>query len=906
MATAAEVTAPFTNLQQKPLSEQEERESLENLIFLRDNVRSNQHPKFKPNATNGYSSSGLEKQNGSGVLPSLATSLDPNGNTINKASDIFRQPMNNGNGNARPIPVFPPALSTVAKGDHSGERAVITVNGKSSPKQNNQIGGRERQDDRRQPEVMQPAQQHAQGQWDNQAWMLPPGQGQGDPNAFPHFPMLPVHFDLPPGIHFPPLPPPGQALSHRLMPLTNHTQSQPDPMVVDNPIETRKPENRDREPPRDQRQTENNSATPSSATNNDFQATVKKAQAVAASLPPKPTSDSKSAPLRGEQTKQPVDKNRNTLQSSPTAASFPNADRREDDRQGYQRQPPRDHRQYNDKRAAEPLRKAAMGNNHNNKDERREREREPFTRERDRERFPERDRRQGGENRNFKNLKRESTSPSYIPNYDDAPPAPKVHAMTYPPSQPSRTTDSLTVARPHDRPKVMEANEGDDNHIDQKRRTNNGKDAPKLPQTVEKKPSPQPPPKREPLPPSPGLAPRGSPTLEPLSPGRGRSNGAAAVQDRYAIPAGAKPPAGYYRYRDYPAPVMGYARSPYEPYEAYAPPPPHPLHVRDPRPVSPRRMYVGTEGRGYAQEYVYQEPYHDPYYPYPPPQPPRRLGTPPPIARGPGPRYRYEDEDPQRPARGRSPSPRAAGRIPVSRQRRPSRSASPPRERAPPRQSAPPAEQSEEPRQERSVAREAPQYAEYPPYHRPTVHYDPYNDPYRQVVVRERYVFVPRVVYVDPNDPEGRPYRPQSPGYSIPAHPTPPPGPPPIRRYVDDPEAMNNRYYRERDYEYGPYDRGYGREYVRDYPPHPQPLPPPVAHVREAYGREYAPPAPREEERTFREREYGAHPHPAHPAHQAHPPPPTPRDVEDARLPYAREARGGPLAQPPPQAPRYP
>lgn len=127
-----------------------------------------------------------------------------------------------------------------------------------------------------------------------------------------------------------------------------------------------------------------------------------------------------------------------------------------------------------------------------------------------------------------------------------------------------------------------------------------------------------------------------------------------------------------------------------------------------------------------------------------------------------------------------------------------------------------------------------------------------------------------------------------------------------MRRYVDDPDVMmSDRVYRERDYDYGPYDRGYGREYAREYAPPPPmassghhhhppaPLPQPM---RDGYAREYAmaPPAVREEERerVYREREYGA----GNPLMSA------PRDVEDGRLPYGRE-RG--MAPPAPGGVRY-
>ncbi|KAK6525734.1 hypothetical protein TWF281_010782 [Arthrobotrys megalospora] len=901
-ATTGMLVPQSTNIQ---LSEDEERASLEKLVQLRDVVRSGQHLNHRPKPSDGPGANNIKngqpvasntKQNGT-APPALPTPT----NTIDTA--------------ARPIPVF----TGSSKGEQNGGRAVITVAGKdAAPHQNN---GRDQRDVGRQQQGQRMPQQQQQlplnqPQWDhNQPWMMPPGQNQiqanpEDMNAFAqHLSMLavppppPPPFELPPGFPLLPVPHllPGQALPGQplpqLIPLTNQTQPQPEPMVVDKPavVDARNPEKKEREQAVNSKQQQqqqqaarqnanNQTSQPpaiSSATT-DLQAGLKKAQEYAATLPPKPAPGTKQN-AQNVVKQQQQDKNRNNSgqSTSPMAPAFPaNADRRDDEKPGFQGRPQRDHRQYGDKRGAEPLRKTAMNNNHNTtKEERRERERDRHL-ERERERGG--DRWQGREGRGFDSKKRRSTSPIY-----DELPSNKGSGFAAPPS--TRPAETIGPSRVHDH-KLTELDEGDEATTDPKKRAN-PKDIQKQPLTAEKRSSPpqqQPQPvKREAPPLSPVVTiPRGSPTLEPLSPGRAARYG-IPPPDRYA-----KQQPGYFRYRDpYPPPphVVGYARSPYEAEYSYPPP-------RDPRPMSPRRMYL-PEGRGYAQEYVYQDAYNDPYYPYPA----RRPGSPPPrTAR---PQYRYEDEELQRAPRGRSPSPRAAGRMPAVRPRRSSRSLSPSRERPTPRASAAPAEVTEEPRPDRAIIRvsDAPHYADYPPYHRPMVPYDAYGDPYnRPVIIRERVpVYVTRVVYVDSNDPEGRPYRPRSPGYAAPhapptqAHPHAPPPhpPPPMRRYVDDPDVMmSDRVYRERDYDYGPYDRGYGREYAREYAPpplassaHHHHPPPPPQQMRDGYAREYgmAPPPAREEERerVYREREYGV----------GNPPMGAPRDVEDGRLPYGRD-----------------
>ncbi|KAK6537530.1 hypothetical protein TWF694_011712 [Orbilia ellipsospora] len=929
--TAASGMAPLTT--NTHISEDDERISLEKLVKLRDAVKAGQHPKYKPKPP--VSAVAATTTKASNANPNKNT----NGNLANNTIDTT----------ARPIPVF---TGSMPKGEQNGGRAVITVAGKDAPNQNNQNNTR---NDRQQPQQQQQQgqrpllsprnQQPQQQQWDqSQTWSVPQMQpqvhaNQEDINAFAqHLSMLPVPppgFELPHG--FPPFVPPppplpihGQALTTgqplpQLMQMTNQSPPQLDPMAVDNPIkDPRSFDHKDHDMIGNiqQRQAEIIQSLQSSSGTADLQASLKKAQEYAATLPPKPVGAPKpSAPItsnnnNNSNNKQQPEKNRNAagLSSSPQATTaFP--DRRDDGKQDYQRQQPRDHRQYHDKRSGEPPRKPTMNSG---KEDRREREREQprqFERERDRDRWA-----GGVDNRNYNNKKRKSSSP----NYDDLP----SKALNFAAPQPIRPADALI--RSHEHHKVIDVDETDD---DQKKRANTAKDAPKTQQSAEKKVSPAPPPvKREAPPPSPVVTiPRGSPTLEPLSPGRARAYGVPPPlpQERYSKQT------GYFRYREQfpPPPAMGYARSPYDPDYGYPPPP---SHAREPRPLSPRRVYVGPEGRGYAQEYVYQDPYHDPYNPYHS----RRPGSPLPPPRAAAPRYRYEEED--RVPRGRSPSPRVTNRMPAVRPRRSSRSLSPSRERPLPRASAPPAEPAEEPRSERSLIRasDAPHFADYPPayHHRSMIPYDAYGDPYRPVVIRERVpVYITRVVYVDSNDPEGRPYRPRSPGYppphhgpppplahphhpppphlapAAPAHPAQPPPPPPMRRYVDDPDVvMSDRMYRERDYDYGPYDRGYAREYTREYPPpppahhHAHHHPPPLPVARDAYGREYAmqPTTAREDERErhFREREreypspgLGGQPPPPHPAAAA-------RDVDDGRLPYARDGRG---MAPPPGGVRY-
>ncbi|KAK6336769.1 hypothetical protein TWF718_009559 [Orbilia javanica] len=913
-----------TNIQ---LSENEERASLEKLLFLRDTVRSGQHPTVRPK---NIATAGIDGPNTNNVKSSQPVTL--NGKQNGTIPSVIPTPSNTIDTAARPIPVFTGSL----KGETNGGRAVITVSGKdSAPHPNNGRDQRDlgRQQQRPPPQQQQQQQQHQQQQqlplnqpqWDhNQQWIMPPGQNQmqGNPedmNAFAqHLSMLGVPqsqnpFELPPGFPLLPVPHllpgqtlPGQALPGQplpqSMPLTNQAQLQPEPMVVDKPpvVDARNLEKKEREAVGNNKQqqvqqvqqngnNQTSQAKPVPSTATDLQASLKKAQEYAATLPPKPTPGAKQNAVKQPQ----QDKNRNSgvPASSPMTPTFPtNTDRRDDEKAGFQARPQRDQRQYGDKRAPEPLRKTAMNNNHNTtKEERRDRERDrQVERERERERAG--DRWQGRDNRGFDFKKRRSSSPLY-----DESPTNKGPGFAAPPP-PSRPTEATGINRAYDY-KPADLDEGDESTMDAKKRAN-PKDPQKQQQLADKKSSPQPA-KREAPPLSPVVTiPRGSPTLEPLSPGKAARYG-IPPQDRYA-----KQQPGYFRYRDpYPPPphMMGYARGPYEAEYGYPPP-------RDPRPVSPRRVYL-PEGRGYAQEYVYQDAYHDPYYPYPA----RRAGSPPPPPppRVPRPQYRYEDEELQRPPRGRSPSPRAAGRMPTARPRRSSRSMSPSRERPTPRASAAPAEPIEEPRADRALIRasDVPHYADYAPYPRSIAPYDAYGDPYnRPVIIRERVpVYVTRVVYVDSNDPEGRPYRPRSPGYPA-SHAAPPPhgpsppshAPPPMRRYVEDPDVMmSDRVYRERDYDYGPYDRGYGREYAREYP-HPPPLAPPAHHhhpsapppqsMRDGYSREYAmaPPAVREEERerVYREREYGV----------GNPPMGASRDVEDGRLPYGRDRGMAPPA----------
>ncbi|KAF3146993.1 hypothetical protein TWF594_003044 [Orbilia oligospora] len=910
-----------TNIQ---LSEDQERTSLEKLLLLRDTVRSGKHPNVRPKHT---IAAGVDSSGSNNLKSSQPIALNEKQNGA--APSVLSTPSNTIDTSARPIPVF----TGSSKGELNGGRTVITVSGRdAAPHQNN---GRDQRDTGRQQQGQRPPQQQqqqqqqlplSQPQWDpNQQWMMPPGQNQmqGNPedmNAFAHHLMLAVPqtqnpFELPPGFPLLPVPHllpaqalPGQPLPQSI-PLTNQTQLQPEPMAVEKPsvVDTRNSEKKELEAignsKHQQVQQNGNNQAPQAKTVSsaatDLQASLKKAQEYAATLPPKPAPGTKPST-----TKQPQqDKNRNNSgpASSPMAPTFPaNADRRDDEKLGFQGRPQRENRQYGDnKRGTEPLRKTAMNNNHNStKEERRERERDrQLERERERERERGGDRWQVRENRGFDSKKRRSSSPPY----DEAPTNKGPAFATPPATRPGEATGSN---RPYDY-KPADLDEGDEAVTDPKKRAN-PKDAPKQQQTMDKKSPPQPV-KREAPPLSPVVTiPRGSPTLEPLSPGKAARYG-IPPQDRYA-----KQQPGYFRYRDpYPPPphMMGYARGPYEAEYGYPPP-------RDPRPVSPRRVYL-PEGRGYAQEYVYQDAYHDPYYPYPA----RRSGaSPPPPPRVPRPQYRYEDEELQRAPRGRSPSPRASGRMPTARPRRSSRSLSPSRERPTPRASAPPTEAVEESRADRALIRASDglHYADYAPYPRPMAPYDAYSDPYnRPVIIRERVpVYVTRVVYVDSNDPEGRPYRPRSPGYSAshappPAvHPHGPPAPshppPPMRRYVDDPDVMmSDRVYRERDYDYTPYDRGYGREYAREYAPppmappahhHHHPPAPPPQPMRDGYAREYAmaPPTAREEERerVYREREYGA----------GNPPMGAPRDVEDGRLPYGRD-RG--MAPPAPGGVRY-
>ncbi|KAF3908301.1 hypothetical protein AA313_de0206588 [Arthrobotrys entomopaga] len=951
--TAASGMAPLaTNTN---ISEDDERISLEKLVKLRDAVKAGQHPKYKPKPPVATVATTAAK----------ASNANPNKNTNGNLAN--NNPIDT---TARPIPVF---TGSMPKVEQNGGRAVITVAGKDAPNQNSQNSTR---NDRQQPQQQQQQgqrpllsprnqqqqQQQSQQQWDqNQAWSVPQMQpqvhaNQEDINAFAqHLSMLPVPppgFELPRGfppfVPPPPLPMHGQALTPgqplpQLMQMANQNPPQQlDPMAVDNPItDPHSFDHRDNDMIGNlqQRQAEIIQSLQSSAGTSDLQASLKKAQEYAATLPPKPVGAPKpNAPITGDnnnnnnnkqqqQQQQQLEKNRNAAgpsSSHQNAAQF--SDRRDDDKQNYQRQQPRDHRQYHDKRSGEPQRKAAIN---------KEREREPsrqFERDRDRDRWA-----GGVDNRNHNNNNNNKKRKSNSPNYDDLP----SKAPNFAAPQPIRPADALI--RSHDHHKVIDVDEVDD---DQKQRANIAKDALKAQQSTEKKPSPAPPPvKKEALPPSPVVTiPRGSPTLEPLSPGRARAYGVPAPalpQERYPRQQ------GYFRYREQypPPPSVGYTRSPYDPDYGYPQPPP-PSHARDPRPISPRRVYVGPEGRGYAQEYVYQDSYHDPYHQYHS----RRPGSPSvPPPRAAAPRYRYEEED--RVTRGRSPSPRVTNRMPATRPGRSSRSLSPGRERPLPRASAPPAEPAEEPRSERALIRasDASHYADYTPaynHHRSMIPYDAYGDPYRPLVIRERVpVYITRVVYVDSNDPEGRLYRARSPGYNphpgppppsthahhpppphsaaAPAHPAqPPPPPPPMRRYVDDPDVvMSDRMYRERDYDYGPYERGYAREYAREYPQPPPPPqhhhhahhpPPPLSVARDAYGREYAmqPTTAREDERErhFREREreypspgLGGQPPPSAPPHSHAPP--AARDVEDGRLPYVRDGRGMP---PPPGGARYP
>ncbi|KAK6343382.1 hypothetical protein TWF730_010972 [Orbilia blumenaviensis] len=899
------------------LSEEEERAALEKLVRLRSAVRSGQHPNIKPkaptntgpnNSKNGQPVVLNANQNGS--LPPIPPTP---GNTVDVA--------------VRPIPVF----TGSSKGEQNGGRTVITVAGKDAAPHLN--GGREQRDVGRQQQaqrIPQPQQQLPLGQpqWDhNQPWQMPPGQAQMPANpegaaAFvqhlsmlavpPHQPPPPPPFELPHGFPLLPVPHllPGQALPGpplpQLIPLANQTASQPEPMVVDKPpvVDTRGTEAGVREAAgsnKQQQQAHQNANNQpqkplSAAAATDLQASLKKAQEYAATLPPKPAPGAKQATQnQAKPSQQDKARNNGGQASSPMAPNFPaNTDRRDDEKQGFQGRPQRDHRQYGDKRGAEPLRKTAITNVHSaGKEERRERERERQI-ERERERGG--DRWQGRDNRGFDFKRRRSTSPMY----DESPTA-KGPGFAAPPSA---RPEAAVPSRAHER-KTVDIDDVDGAAADPKKRAN-PKDIQRQQQQTgdEKSPPPQQqtqPAKRDAPPLSPVVTiPRGSPTLEPLSPGKAARYG-IPPSDRYA-----KQQPGYFRYREPyppPPPVMGYARGPYETEYGYPPP-------REPRPASPRRVYL-PEGRGYAQEYVYQDPYHDPYYPYPP----RRPGSPPPPRAAARPQYRFEEEELQRTPRGRSPSPRATGRMPTGRPRRSSRSLSPGRERPTPRASVAPAEPVEEPRSERALIRasDAPHYADYPPYHRPMVPYDAYGDPYgRPVIIRERVpVYVTRVVYVDSNDPEGRPYRPRSPGYAPPppplSHPHGPPAPPhqppPMRRYVEDPDViMSDRVYRERDYDYGPYDRGYGREYPREYAPppslapsahhhHHHPPPPPPQQMRDGYAREYAMPPPpvREEdrERAYREREYPA----------GNPPMSAPRDIEEGRLPYGRD-RGMPPGPP--------
>lgn len=724
------------------LSKDEERASLEKLVLLRDTVRSGQHPNVRPK---NIAAAGVDGSNSNNPKSSQPAAL--NGKQNGAVSSVFPTPNNTIDTAARPIPVF----TGSSKSEPNGGRAVITVSGKdAAPHQNGNDQrdlGRQQQGQRLPQQQQQQQQQQLppnQPQWDpNQQWMMPPGQNrmQGNPedmNAFAqHLSMLGVPpsqnpFELPPGFPLLPVPHllPGQALPGQPLPQsipsTNQTQPQPEPMVVDKPlvVDTRNPEKKEREAVGNNKQQQahqngNNQASqakPVSSAATDLQAGLKKAQEYAATLPPKPVPGAKQN--AGKQPQQDKNRNNSGPALSPIAPTFPaNTDRRDDEKPGFQGRPQRDHRQYGDKRGAEPLRKTAMNNNHNTtKEERRERERDrQLERERERERERGGDRWQGRDNRGLDFKKRRSSSPPY-----DEPPTNKGPGFAAPP--PARPTEATGPNRTYDY-KPADLDEGDEAATDPKKRAN-PKDAPKQQQTTDKKSSPQPA-KREAPPLSPAVTiPRGSPTLEPLSPGKGARYG-VPPQDRYA-----KQQPGYFRYREpYPPPphMMGYPRGPYEAEYGYPPP-------RDPRPASPRRVYL-PEGRGYAQEYVYQAAYHDPYYPYPA----RRPGSPPPPPppRASRPQYRYEDEELQRAPRGRSPSPRAAGRMPTVRPRRSSRSLSPPRERPTPRASAAPAEPVEESRADRALVRaaDAPHYADYAPYPRPMVQYDAYGDPYSRPVI---------------------------------------------------------------------------------------------------------------------------------------------------------------------------